>query len=75
MGNGMEHKIKEPMINQSADLVLQEIWRVKDELSAARGHDVHRLFAEARKREKISGHCVVNMQKKRKKSADEQPSR
>ena len=27
------------------DLVLQEIWRIKDELSAARGHDVHRLFA------------------------------
>src|SRR5438105_7018831 len=26
-------------------LVLQEIWRIKDELSAARGHDVHRLFA------------------------------
>ena len=27
------------------DLVLQEIWRIKAELSAARGHDVHRLFA------------------------------
>ena len=25
----------------TGDLVLQEIWRIKDELSAARGHDVH----------------------------------
>lgn len=27
------------------DLVLQEIWCIKAELSAARRHDVHRLFA------------------------------
>lgn len=26
------------------DLACQEIWRIKDELSAARGHDVYRLF-------------------------------
>ena len=37
------------------DVVLQEIWRSKDELPAARGHDVHRLFAEARERQKHSG--------------------
>ena len=48
-----------------SDLVLQEIWRIKDELSAARGHDVHRLFAEARKRQKLSGHRVVNLQKRK----------
>ena len=45
----------------TGDLVLQEIWRIKDELSAARGHDVHRLFAEARKREKRSGHPLANL--------------
>ena len=28
------------------DQVLQEIWRIKDQLYAARGHDVHRLFAD-----------------------------
>jgi len=50
------------------DLVLQEIWRIKDEQSAARGHDVHRLFAEARKRQKHSGHPVVNLQAKRRKT-------
>jgi len=59
--------VKEPTVQSGGDLVLQEIWRIKDELSAARGHDVHRLFAEARKREKLSGHPVVNLQKKRRK--------
>ena len=50
------------------DLVLQEIWRIKDELSAARGHDVHRLFAEARKREKKSGRPLVNLEAKIRKA-------
>jgi hypothetical protein len=45
---------------RSTDQGLQEIWRIKDELSAARGHDVHRLFAEARRRQKASGHQVVS---------------
>ncbi|MGI8604442.1 MAG: hypothetical protein ACR2OZ_15825 [Verrucomicrobiales bacterium] len=58
----------EPTIKSGGDLVLQEIWRIKDELSAARGHDVHRLFAEARERQKHSGHPVVNLQKKRRKA-------
>jgi hypothetical protein len=46
------------------DLVLQEMWRIKDELSAARGNDVHRLFADARKRQKQSGRRVVNLEPK-----------
>ena len=52
----------EPTTKTGGDLVLQEIWRVKDELSAARGHDVNRLFAEARARQKKSSHRVVNLQ-------------
>jgi hypothetical protein len=56
--------IKEPTIQTGGDLVLQEIWRIKDKLSAARGHDIHRLFADARKRQKLSGHPVVNLQTK-----------
>lgn len=60
--------VKEPTARKGGDLVLQEIWRIKDELSAARGHDVHRLFAEARKRQKRSGHPVVNLQRKRRKA-------
>ena len=59
---------EEPTIKAAGDLVLQEIWRIKDELSAARGHDVHRLFAEARERQRQSGHPVVNLQPKRSKT-------
>lgn len=58
--------------NQTAkptgDVVLQEVWRIKDALSAAYGHDVDRLFAEARERQKHSGHRVVNLQTKRRKA-------
>lgn len=54
-----------PAKQVGGDVVLQEIWRIKDELSAARGHDVHRLFAEAREREKHSGHPVVSYQKRK----------
>ena len=53
--------------SKGGDLVLQEMWRIKDELSAARGHAVHRLFADARKRQKLSGHPVINLQSKRRK--------
>jgi hypothetical protein len=52
----------EPSV-KCGDSVLQEIWRVKDELSAARGHDVRRLFAETRERQKNSGRPIVNLQK------------
>ena len=50
------------------DLVLREIWRIKDKLSAARGHSIDRLFTEARERQKHSGHPVVNLQTKRRKA-------
>ena len=50
------------------DVVLQEIWRIKDTLSASYGHDVDRLFAESRKNQKRSGHTVVNLQTKRRKT-------
>jgi hypothetical protein len=52
----------------SGDVVLQEIWRIKDTLSASYGHDVDRLFAEARERQKHSGHPVVNLQTKPRKA-------
>jgi hypothetical protein len=52
----------------SGDVVLQEIWRIKDTLSASYGHDVDRLFAEARERQKRSGHPVVNLQTRRRKA-------
>ena len=55
-------------IKPSRDLVLQEIWRIKDTLSASYDHDVDRLFAEARERQKHSSHPVVNLQTKRRKA-------
>jgi len=64
----MSNAIKTPKPNRSTDLVLQEIWRTKDKLSAACGHDVDRLFADARQRQKLSGHPIVNLQTKRRKA-------
>ena len=52
---------------QTGDLVLQEMWRIKDSLSASYGHDVKRMFAEVRKREKLSGHPLVEPPKRRRK--------
>ena len=57
-----------PASKEKGDIVLQEIWRIKDTLSASYGHDVDRLFAESRKRQKRSGHRVVNLQTKRRKA-------
>ncbi|MEP6664517.1 MAG: hypothetical protein ABJC04_12730 [Verrucomicrobiota bacterium] len=54
----------------TGDLVLQEVWRAKDTLSAAYGHDLDKLFAETSKREKLSGHPLVNLQGQRKKPAN-----
>jgi hypothetical protein len=44
----------------TGDVVLQEVWRAKDTLSARYGHDLDKLFAETRKREKLSGHPLVS---------------
>jgi hypothetical protein len=55
--------------NRYADDLLEEIERNKAELSAARGHSVERLFAEARERQKHSGHRVVNFQDERKETS------
>ncbi len=46
-------------LNLAADDVLREVWRIKDELSAAYGHNLDRLFAEARERQRISGRPSV----------------
>jgi len=56
-----------PTAKPKGDVVLQEMWRIKDTLSASYGHDVDRLFAESRERQKGSGHTVVNLQTKRHK--------
>ena len=50
----------------TGDVVLREIWRLKDTLSATYGHSVKRLFADTRKHEKLSGHPLVEPPKRRK---------
>jgi len=64
----MSNTTKNSKRNQSTDLVLQEIWRIKDTLSASYGHDVDRLFADTRERQEKSGHQVVNLQAKHGKA-------
>jgi hypothetical protein len=32
------------------DEVLQEVWRIKDQISAEHGHDIRRLFAHLREK-------------------------
>jgi hypothetical protein len=54
-------------VETEQDLVLREVWRAKDALSAARGHSVDILFADLREREKHSGHRVINLQEERMK--------
>jgi len=54
----------------TGDLVLQEVWRAKDALSASYGHDLDKFCADMREREKHSGHRVVNLQGKRKEPAN-----
>ncbi len=52
-------------IEAEKDLVLREVWRAKDALSAARGHSVDKLFDGLREREKHSSHRVVNLSRKK----------
>ena len=53
----------------TGDLVLQEVWCAKDTLSAQYGHDLDKLCAVTRQREKRSGHPLVNLQTVRRKAA------
>ena len=50
----------------TGDVVLQEMWRIKDKLSAAYANDLEGFFADLRKREKLSGHPLVNLQKRKR---------
>ncbi len=56
----------EQKLYDTGDVVLKEIWRVKDELSVSYGHDVHRLFEDLRQRKTLSGHPIANLQVKRR---------
>jgi hypothetical protein len=64
----MSKPTKAANAEMECDLVLRDVWRAKDELSAARRHNIDKLFAGLRKREKKSGHSLVNLQAKPRKT-------
>ena len=45
--------------------VLEEVWAARRALSEVYGHDISRLFAGARKRQRQSERRVVNLEKRR----------
>lgn len=45
--------------------ILEEVWAARRALSEACGHDISRLFAEARERQRKSGRPSVNLEKRR----------
>jgi hypothetical protein len=51
------------------DLVLREIWRAKEALSSAYGHDLDRLFAETKAKEKRFTGKVVDLSRSAKSAA------
>ena len=53
---------------ETGDLVLKEVWRAKNTLSAQYGHDLDKLFAETRMREKTSGHPLAKLPLRGRKS-------
>ena len=57
----MSDKELTPPLSPEGDVVLREVWRAKDTLSATYGHDLDRLFEETRAREKNSGRKLVNL--------------
>jgi hypothetical protein len=59
----------------ASDRVLQEMWRAKDTLSAQYGHDLDKLFAETRQREKLSGHPLVSLRRSRRTPANGNPKK
>jgi hypothetical protein len=62
----MKKQLAQP--ETTGDVVIQEIWRAKDALSAARGHSIDKLFADLGKREKKSGYPVGNLETGRHKA-------
>lgn len=44
---------------------IEEIWRIRDELSAEYGYDIHRIFAALREEEKQHADRLVHVVKRR----------
>ncbi len=55
-----------PRMMAAGDVVLREVWRAKDSLSAACGYDLDKLLSATRQREQQSGHPLVSRPHRRK---------
>lgn len=60
----MMNKAEKIVADSAGDLVLREIRRAKDALSASTGYDLEKFFAGLREREKHSGHPIVPLRPK-----------
>jgi hypothetical protein len=49
--------------------ILEEVWAARRAISESCGHDISRLFAGARERQRKSGRPSVNLQKQNKDHA------
>jgi hypothetical protein len=54
---------------------IEEIWRIRDELSAEYGYDVHRIFAALREEEKKHGDRLVQPPPRRARTQTTAPLR
>jgi hypothetical protein len=43
------------------DEIIREVWKAKDEIAQECGHDLHKLAALLRKKQKQRGHKTVNL--------------
>jgi hypothetical protein len=50
---------------RASNPILEEVWAARRAISEACGHDIARLFAGARERQRKSGRPVVNLEKRR----------
>jgi hypothetical protein len=55
---------KTPDSFAAPDEILQEVWAARKAITESCGHDINRLFAEARERQRKSGRPSVNLEKK-----------
>lgn len=60
---------KTPDSFAAPDEILQEVWAARKALAESCGHDIDRLFAEARERQRLSGRPSVNLEKQPKEHA------
>jgi RecB family exonuclease len=55
---------------QKSDNPIEEVWRIRDQMSAEEGHDVHRLFERLRREEQKYADRLVQVPPRRTKRND-----